>query len=139
MGYVNKEDLFACRGRISDLTVRGDTFLGLLIYCINIKEWLIPLRQAKADMEGFSLLADKAFGLVEPDARYSKKDWHALFSESWLDKAKTAYLKGRKIPALDTCVTLFGGRNLTQLNMLFHFLRSSSQQIYTVLFLRRRK
>ncbi|MDH5934970.1 hypothetical protein L8R84_02305 [Vibrio splendidus] len=107
MGYVNKEDLFACRGRISDLTVRGDTFLGLLIYCINIKEWLIPLRQAKADMEGFSLLADKAFGLVEPDARYSKKDWHALFSESWLDKAKTAYLKGRKIPALDTCVTLF--------------------------------
>lgn len=107
MGYVTKEGLIECRKRISQLTKRGDTFLGVLLYCINIKEWLIPLRHAKADMKEFSLLADKAFGVVEPDTKYSEKEWYALFSKSWLDDIKTAYLNGKKIPALDTCITIF--------------------------------
>ncbi|MEM5509271.1 hypothetical protein WNY98_10365 [Pseudoalteromonas sp. AS71] len=107
MGYVTQKDLIDCRHNFSKLTKRGDTFLGLLLYCINIKEWLIPLRHAKADMKEFSLLADKAFGVVEPDSNYSEKEWYALFSKSWLDDISTAYLNGKKIPALDVCITIF--------------------------------
>ncbi|CAK2217769.1 5-methylcytosine-specific restriction enzyme B [Vibrio crassostreae] len=107
MGYVTQKGLVDCRNRISQLTKRGDTFLGLLLYCINIKEWLIPQRHAKADMKEFSLLADKAFGVVEPDTKYSEKEWYALLSKSWLDDIRIAYLNGKKIPALDTCITVF--------------------------------
>jgi hypothetical protein len=107
MGYIAQQDLVDCRNHISKLTKRGDTFLGLLLYCINIKEWLIPLRHAKADMKKFSLLADKAFGVVEPDAKYSEKEWYALLSKSWLDDIRIAYLNGKKIPALETCMTIF--------------------------------
>ncbi len=124
MGYITQNDLIACRNRISQLTKRGDTFLGLLLYCINIKEWLIPLRHAKADMKEFSLLADKAFGVIEPDARYLEKEWYALFSKSWLDDIRGTYLNEEKIPVLETCMTIFWWKDFDSAEQAVSFFKN---------------
>lgn len=107
MGYVNQDDLIRCRKAIAEHTTKGDTFLGLLLYYINIENWLIPSRYAKADMRKFSELADKAFGVIEPETSYAEKKWFALFSDSWIKDISNFYLKGQKIPALEACVTIF--------------------------------
>lgn len=135
MGYITQKGLVDCRNNISQLTKRGDTFLGLLLYCINIEEWLIPLRHAKADMKKFSLLADKAFGVVEPDAKYSEKEWYALFSKSWLDDIQTAYLNGEKIPALDTCMTIFWWMEFDSTEQAISFFKKQfPEDIYSTFF-----
>lgn len=136
MSYVSIENLLKARSSVSSNVKKADTFAGIILFLICVKERKQDGKYLISDMKEFSQLADRAFYLIEEEASYSDKEWYGLLSNDWLEQVKSSLLGGNKISSIQLLVTLFWYKGFeTDYELITWFKQKVGEDVFDVLFL----